>query len=102
MFSDLAVWRDETGDAHQTGVGEQFGHLCNTTDVFFPVLCGEAQILVQAVANVVSVQWVTRDGVGHKVLFQGKTDGGLSRTRQTWRTDESTCEPGGLLNKAPA
>lgn len=56
MFSDLAVWRDETGDAHQTGVGEQFGHLCNTTDVFFPVFRGEAQILVQAVADVVSVQ----------------------------------------------
>lgn len=56
MFSDLGERRDETGDAHQASVGKQSGHLSDTADVLLPVLGGEAQILVQALANVVSVQ----------------------------------------------
>lgn len=82
LFADLAEWRDEAGDAHQSSIGKQLGHFCNTPDVFFPVFGGEAQVLVQSVANVVSVQGVTRDGVGHQVLFQGKADGGLPGARQ--------------------
>lgn len=91
LFADLAVRRDEAGDAHQAGVGEQLGHFRNSPDVFFPVFGGEAQVLVQPVANVVSVQGVTRDRVGHEVLLQGKADGGLPGARQAWRTDESQC-----------
>lgn len=83
MFSDLGERRDETGDAHQPSVCKQSGHLGDTPDVFLAVYGGEAQILVQAVANVVSVQRVARDSMGHEVLFQGKTDGSLPSTRQT-------------------
>lgn len=82
LFADLAIRGDEAGDAHQAGVGKQLGHFRNTPDVFFPVFGGEAQVFVQSVANVVSVQGVTRDGVWHEVLFQGKADGGLPGARQ--------------------
>lgn len=54
--SDLAERRNETGDAHQPSVSKQFGNLGNTTDVLLPVFSGEPQILVQTMANVVSVQ----------------------------------------------
>lgn len=89
VFADLAEWGDEAGDAHQAGVGEQLGHLRNAPDVFFPVLGGEAQVLVQSVANVVPVQGVARDRVGHEVLLQGKADGSLPGAGQAWRTDAS-------------
>lgn len=55
MFSDLAERRNETGDAHQPSVSKQFGNLSNTTDVLLAVYRREAQILVQAVTNIVSV-----------------------------------------------
>jgi len=83
MCSDLAERWNETGDAHQPSVGEQPGHLCNTADVLLAVYGGEAQVLVQAVANVVSVQRVAGNRVGHEKLLQGKADGRLSGTRQT-------------------
>lgn len=82
LVADPAEWRDEAGDAHQAGVSEKLGHFRNTPDVFFTILGGEAQVLIESVANVVSVQGVTRDGVGHEVLFQGKADGRLPGARQ--------------------
>lgn len=91
VFADLAERRDEAGDAHQAGVGKQLGHLSNSPDVFFPIFGGEAQVLVQSMANVVSIQGVARDRVGHEVLLQGKADGGLPGARQAWRKDESQC-----------
>lgn len=84
MASDLGERRDKTGDADQPGIGEQFGHLSDSTDVLLAVQGGEAQVLVEAVANVVSVQRVAGDGVGQQVLLQSKTNGGLASTRQTW------------------
>lgn len=84
MFSDLGKRRDKAGDANEPSVGEQFGHLSDTTDVFLAVFGREAQVLVQAVADVVSIQRVARDSMRHKVLLQGKTDGSLPGARQTW------------------
>lgn len=80
---DLAERRNETGDAHQPGICKQLGHLGDTPDVLLAVLRGEAQVLVQAVTDVVSVQGVTWDGVGYEVLLQSKTDGSLPGTGQT-------------------
>ena len=82
MFSDLGKRRDETGDAHETSISKQFGHLSNAPDVLLAILSRKAQILVQAMTNVVSIQRVARDGVGHKILFQSKTDGCLPCARQ--------------------
>lgn len=82
-FSDLAERRNETGDAHQAGIRKQLGHLGDTADVLLAVFGREAQVLVQAVTDVVSVQGVRRDGVGYEVLLQRETDGGLPGTGQT-------------------
>lgn len=82
-FSDLAERRNETGDANQSSVSKQLGHLGDTADVLLAVLGREAQVLVQAVTDVVSVQGVTRDGVGYEVLLQRETDGSLPGTGQT-------------------
>lgn len=68
-FSNLGKRRDETGDAHQPGICKQFGDLSDATDVLLTIVGREAQILVQTVANVVSVQRVTRDRMGHEELF---------------------------------
>lgn len=83
-FCDLVEGRDETGDADKPGICKKFCHLCNATDVFLAVLGGEAQILVQAMANVVSIQRVARDSMGHQILFKSKTNGCLPSTGQTW------------------
>lgn len=82
-FSDLAERRNETGDAHQSGIRKQLGHLGDTADVLLAVFGREAQVLVQAVTDVVSIQGVTRDGVGYEVLLQRETDGSLPGTGQT-------------------
>lgn len=84
MFPDLGERRDEAGDANQPGVGKQSGHLGDAADVLLAVFGGEAQIPVQAVADVVSVQRVARDGVGHQVLLQGEADRRLAGTGQTY------------------
>lgn len=42
-------------------VGEQFGDLGNPPDVLLPILLAEAEVLVQACADVVAVQSVRRD-----------------------------------------
>lgn len=82
--SHLGEGGDEAGDAHQTGVGEQLGHLGHAADVLLAVLGGEAQVLVEAVADVVPVQRVAGDGVCHQVLLQRKAYGGLARARQAY------------------
>lgn len=84
LFFDLAERRNETGDAHQPGICKQLGNLGDTPDVLLTVFRGEAQVLVQAVTDVVSVQGVTWDGMGYEVLLQSKTDGSLPGTGQTW------------------
>ncbi|TNN81810.1 hypothetical protein EYF80_007939 [Liparis tanakae] len=85
--SDVNQWTRENITfalkMRKPGVGKQSGHLCNPADVLLAVDGGEAQVLVQALANVVSVQRVAGNSVGHEKLLQGKTDGRLSGTRQT-------------------
>lgn len=91
LYSDLGKWRNKAGDADKPSVCEQSGHLSNATDVFFAVGVSEAQILVQAVANVVPIQRIARNSVRHEIFFQSKTNGGLPSTRQTFgKTDIQT------------
>lgn len=83
LCSDLAERGNETGDAHQPGVSEQLRDLGNAADVLLAVLGREAQVLVQAVTDVVSVQRVRWDGVGDEVLLQSEADGSLPGPGQT-------------------
>lgn len=79
----LCEWGNEAGNADQAGVSKELGHLCNPADVLFSVPSRKSQVLVEAMANIVPIQGVTRDGVGDQVLLQGETYGGFSSTRET-------------------
>lgn len=69
----LCERRNEAGNAHQAGVGKQFGHLGNPADIFFSVSRRESKVFVKAVTDVVPIQGVAWDGVGDEVLFQSET-----------------------------
>lgn len=56
MRSDLGERRDETGDAHKASISKQFSHFSDAPDILLAVFSREAQILVQAMTNVVSIQ----------------------------------------------
>lgn len=47
--------RNEAGDADQTSIGKQFGHLGNPADILFSVPGREAKVFVKALADVVPV-----------------------------------------------
>ena len=51
-----SVWTDERGDTDDAAISEELGHLSDTADVLLTVLLGEAEVLVQAVTDVVSVK----------------------------------------------
>ena len=52
----------------QPGIGHQLRHLADAADVLDPIGLGEAQILVQAVADVVAVEQDGVDAAGVKLL----------------------------------
>lgn len=79
----LCKRRNEAGNADQTSVGKQLGHLCNPADIFLSVPRRESKVFVEATTDVVPVEGVARDGVGDEILFQSKTDGCFSSTRET-------------------
>ena len=71
------VRRDEASDGNGAGVGKQFGHLGDAADVFLAVLRGEAEIFVEAEADVVAVETVGALAVGFadQGLFESDGDG---------------------------
>lgn len=79
----LGERRNEAGDADQTSIGKQPGHLSNPANIFFSVPGGESKVFVKAVTYIVPIEGVARDGVRDQVLFQSKTDGGFSSTGET-------------------
>lgn len=82
LRAHLSVWTDETGEAHDAAIGEQFGHLADSADILLAVLWGKAEVLVEAVSDVVSIQAVCRDALRHEVLLQGEGDGRFTGSRQ--------------------
>ena len=54
----FCVRTDETGEADNTPVSEQFGDLRYSSNVLEAVLGGEAEILIEPVSNVVPVKTV--------------------------------------------
>lgn len=64
------VRTDEARDSYGAAVSEELGNFGNATDVLFAVLGAEAEVLVQAEADVVTVE-----AVGGEVV--GVTDEGL-------------------------
>lgn len=66
FFSGIAhpaVGRNEAGNAHQPSISKKPGHLSNAPDVLFTVLWAEAQVFVQPLTDVVSIQSVAGNTV---------------------------------------
>jgi len=81
--ADLSERTDETRETDDAAVSEQLGHLRDTSDVLFAVLGTEAEVLVESVANVVSVQTVRRNSLTHQVAFQRERQSRLASARQS-------------------
>jgi hypothetical protein len=80
--------RDEGGQHDQAGVDHQLGDLGHPADVLDPVFLGEAEVLVQAVADVVAVQQIGVAAQGVQALFDQVGDGRLARARQARQPDD--------------
>ena len=83
-MADLFEGRDEGGEADDAAIREQLGHFGDSSDVLLAVLRREAQVLVEAVSDVVAIKTVRRDALRHQVLLQREADRRLSRSRETW------------------
>ena len=87
----LLVGRDERGDGDGVGVGEQLGDLANTANVLVAISLAEAQVLVQAEADVVTVQAVGVDTtVTDQLVLQFHSDGRLARGGEAGQPDGET------------
>jgi hypothetical protein len=51
-------WRHKTANCHNTAIRKQLCHFSHSTNVLFAICLREAQILVEACANVVAVETV--------------------------------------------
>src|SRR5690606_31421598 len=72
---------------HDAGLGEQTGHLPRPTNVLVSVGLREAQIRAQAVTQVVAVEAVGGDPLGHEESLQSDGHRRLARTRETGEPD---------------
>ena len=62
--------RDERHEHDQAGIGHQLGDFGHAADVLHPVLVGEAEIAVQAMADIVAVQHIGVAALGVQQLFE--------------------------------
>ena len=82
---------DETGYRYGRGIGEQFCDFGDAADVFGAVGRGEAEVLIEAEADVVAIEAVGGEGVLEEVLFEGGGDGGFAGGGEAGEPD---CEAG--------
>ncbi|MCY1551818.1 hypothetical protein D9M68_881760 [compost metagenome] len=78
----LPVWGDKGCDHDEAGHVHQLGDLGNTSNIFRPCFWREAEILVQAMANVVAVQNEAGMALQQQMLFQGEGQGRFAGTAQ--------------------
>lgn len=81
------VGGDEGGDGNGGRVSEELGDLADAADVLVAVLFAEAEVLVEAEADVVAVEAVRGEAKVDEVLFEGCGDGGLARGREARQPD---------------
>ena len=78
-----AIGADEAGDGDDPRLGEELGHLADAANVLSTVLSGEAEVLVQAVADVVAVESIGVLALLQEHLLQGDGDRALARGGET-------------------
>ena len=74
-----AQGRDQRDDGDGAGVGEQAGDLPDAPHVLGAVAGGEAEVVGEAVADVVAIEQVRRLTGGHELAFEGDRDRRLAR-----------------------
>jgi hypothetical protein len=82
-WTDLSERADETGEADNTAVSEQFGHLSYAPYVLFTVLVREPEVLVETVTNVVTVKTVRWQTLADQIFLEGEGYGCFSGSGQT-------------------
>lgn len=95
----LATWCRDKQETLSIVKSEDL-YLSNSTNVLLTVLGREAQVFVQAKADIVAVETVSLQTEVEQMLFQGRGNGGLARGRKTSEPDGSTlllAEVGALL-----
>ncbi len=90
-FLTLLYGEMEAGDAHKPSVSKQFYHFCDTTNVLLAVFRAEAQVLIEALPDVISIQSVAGIPWHTRYSSRAMLTVVLYRTRQTWgcRTNRS-------------
>ncbi len=88
-ISIRAVWAYKRRNSNRTAISEEFGHFGDAADVFFAVFGTEAQIFVEAEADIVAVEAVGGEvvGVAKKGLLEGYGDGGFAGGRKAGEPD---------------
>ena len=77
-LSVLLVRRDERRDGDGGTVSEQLGDFGDAADILRAIGGGEAQVAVEAEADVVTVETVSGEGVLEEMLLEGYGYSGLS------------------------
>ena len=88
----LSEGGDEGDEADDTGVGEELGDFTDSSDVLLSVGEGEAEILVEAVSDIVTVKDVSWDTLGDEVLLELHGDGRFTGSGETGEPDSAAVE----------
>lgn len=70
-----AIGTDEAGNGNGGTISKQAGNLSNTTNVLSPMRLGEAQIAVQAKANIITVKSIGSKASLKQVLLKSGGNG---------------------------
>ena len=87
----LPIRTYETRQRNRTAICEKEGDLGDAADVLIAIGLGEAEIAVQAEADVVAVEAVGGEGGVQQVLLEGGGDGGFAGGGEAGEPD---CEAG--------
>ena len=87
QFPILPIRTDEAGDGNGGAVGEEPGHFGDAPDVLVAVAFAEAEVLVEAEADVVAVEPVGGQVEVQQVLLQCGRDGRFARAAEAGEPD---------------
>ena len=86
---------DEAHQGQEPRVGEQFADLGDSADVLLSLLGGEAEICVEAVAYIITVEAIGRRALAYEKLLKGHRYGAFSRAAQAGEPESGSREPQG-------
>ncbi len=77
-----AEGRNKGGQRDHPGIHKQLGHLADATDVLLPVGIGEAQVLAEAMADVVTIEHIGGQAAFKQHSVDGVGQGAFARAGQ--------------------